>query len=115
MNKVRLHGLFYLLAGVAIVAASYWLLPEWLPWWVYYCALPGPALILVGGLMIARPGDNIDGEFDFGEWLESRPLRERVVYHVVGGIGIALGFLYLLWLAGVLCARAAERCRPPLV
>lgn len=61
---------------------------------------PGFAFVLVGALMLfsGRPLAPIVGPFDFVEWFENLPTRERLKYFVATGIGFALGILLLLYL-----------------
>ena len=104
MRRVRLQGAGMMLAGTGLVFAGFIgnaigtdaltaALPAALP--------PGFALVLVGATMLLSGHNSLPrpGRFDFVDWFENLPWRERLRYFVATGVGFALGFLVTLYLS----------------
>lgn len=101
MIKVRLFGVLLLVIGLLMVGAG--IIGTSVDFDILIGALiPGSVLVVVGTMMLVWPGATAPqpGKFDFAEWFESLPLRERIRYFVATGIGGLIGFALLVHFFG---------------
>jgi hypothetical protein len=96
---IRQRGLLYALGGGVLTTVAFTLLRAGFN---AFGVIGGvlvfapPAMVTVGIAMMLAPGGETGNDLELSDWLDSLPLRRRILFYASGAVGLGLGALLLL-------------------
>ena len=95
---IRQRGLLYALGGGVLTTVAFTMLRAGVNLFGVIGAVlvfAPPAMVTVGIAMMFVPGEG-GGDLELSDWLDSLPLRRRVLFYASGAIGLLIGALLVL-------------------